>query len=289
MTSTLPWFRMYHEARTDAKLRSLADDEFRVWFNLLCYAAEQGTDRGTIECIDGFLLSIEVAGGDEELLRRTLQKLERLRIIQWNGDANDPGDCLTFCHFNDRQYDKPSDHPDRVSERVKRHRAANVTPVKRDVTPSNALEEIRVDKTRVEKSRTTTPPTPSKPDEDDSPAAPVREAYPAEFENVWTQIPTGHGSKKKTHDQWRKLKPAERDELLAVMPRWAASDRWQRGFVKDPAVWLRDGYWRNPPVANAAPKTNGKPTSTDQVRASFSDYFADKERRAAAEKQGAIS
>ena len=38
--SRYPWFRMYSEARVDAKLRSLSADEFRVWFNLLCLASE---------------------------------------------------------------------------------------------------------------------------------------------------------------------------------------------------------------------------------------------------------
>jgi hypothetical protein len=147
----MPWFRMHHEARTDAKLRTLADDEFRVWFNLLCYAAEQD-NRGRIECADDFLLAIEVAGGDESLMIRVLQKLARLRIICWDGDEDVPGDTLTFINFDNRNYDKPSDHPDRVSERVKRHRAKNETPVKRDVTRSND-PDTDTDKTRKEESR----------------------------------------------------------------------------------------------------------------------------------------
>jgi hypothetical protein len=162
----MPWFRMHHEARTDAKLRTLADDEFRVWFNLLCYAAEQD-NRGRIECADDFLLAIEVAGGDESLMIRVLQKLARLRIICWDGDDDEPGDTLTFINFHDRNYDKPSDHPDRVAERVRRHRAKNETPegaeetpsikevtlLKRDVTPRNDPDKIRIDKTRQEEKR----------------------------------------------------------------------------------------------------------------------------------------
>lgn len=154
MVRTFPWFRMYYEARTDAKLHSLADDEFRVWFNLLCYAAEQVDDRGAIDTEDGFLVAVEVAGGDEELLHRTLHKLERLRIIEWSEDESDHR--MLFSHFDDRQYDKPSDAPEQTRERKRKSRAqqqqsADVTPMSRPVTPSHAQEEKRVERDREEK------------------------------------------------------------------------------------------------------------------------------------------
>ena len=74
------WFKLYAEARTDAKLRSLTDAQFRVWFNLLCYATEQETP-GTIEAEDDTLLALEIAGGDVDLMNATLQRLEALRIV----------------------------------------------------------------------------------------------------------------------------------------------------------------------------------------------------------------
>lgn len=143
--SKMPWFRLYHEARSDAKLRLLADDEHRVWFDLLCFASEQET-RGTIATGDDrFPLAVEVAHGDIDLLARTVSRLVKLRIL------TDSGDRLTFLHFSDRQYDKPSDAPERVAERVTRHRkgvttrkVATETPVKRDETPvlfNTELEE----------------------------------------------------------------------------------------------------------------------------------------------------
>jgi hypothetical protein len=132
----MPWFRLYHEARSDAKLRLLPDDEHRVWFDLLCFSSEQET-RGSIEAGDDrFPLAIEVARGDMELLTRTLDRLVKMRIIA------DGGDRLTFLHFKDRNYDKPSDQPERVAERVTRHRESvsnrqvvSETPVKRGETP----------------------------------------------------------------------------------------------------------------------------------------------------------
>lgn len=141
----MPWFRLYHEARSDAKLRLLADDEHRVWFDLLCFASEQDT-RGSIATGDDrFPLAVEVAHGDIDLLARTVARLVKLRIV------TDSGDRLTFLHFSDRQYDKPSATPERVAERVTRHRkgvtaekSCDETPVKRDETPvlfNTELEE----------------------------------------------------------------------------------------------------------------------------------------------------
>jgi hypothetical protein len=132
----MPWFRLYHEARSDAKLRLLADDEHRVWFDLLCFASEQET-RGSIATGDDrFPLAVEVSHGDIDLLARTVARLVKLRIV------TDSGDRIVFIHFPDRQYDKPSATPERVAERVTRHRkgvttakSATETPVKRDETP----------------------------------------------------------------------------------------------------------------------------------------------------------
>jgi len=150
----LPWFRLYHEARTDAKLAYLADDEHRVWFDLLCYAAEQST-RGTVHGVDMFLLAIETARGDAELLNRTIDKLVRFRIITLEAST------ITFINFLSRQYDKPSDAPEAVRERVARHRETRATAppldVKRDVTRSNALEERREEEKRVEETEDVPP------------------------------------------------------------------------------------------------------------------------------------
>lgn len=130
------WFRMYYEARTDNKLKHLDDSEFRVWFNLLCFAAEQ-EERGVIPAQNRYKLAVEVASGNEELLERTLDKLCKLDII-----SNDGG-TIAFIHFKDRQYDKPSDYPEEVRERVRRHRgrkSSGETPCNAPVTPGNAID-----------------------------------------------------------------------------------------------------------------------------------------------------
>lgn len=152
----LQWFRMYAEARTDAKLRSLSDAEFRVWFNLLCYAAESENQRGTVDLSDPFIVALEVAGGDEELLSRVCHALSRLRIVE------ERDGIVTFINFTRRQYDKPSDTPEKTRERKQKSRAntrdsGEKPPMSRDVTPGHAYTQIRKDNKDVGEGSPTSP------------------------------------------------------------------------------------------------------------------------------------
>ena len=129
----MDWFRMYTEARNDAKLRSLNDSQHRVWFNLLCFASEQ-QDRGTIDGYDMDLLAVEVASGDVDLLSETIQRLQRLRIIEVEGDT------ITFLNFAKRQYEKPSDKPEATRERKRRQRERDRNKCHTNVTPCHATD-----------------------------------------------------------------------------------------------------------------------------------------------------
>ena len=142
----MDWFKLYCEARNDAKLRALPDDQFRVWFNLLCYAAEQ-EERGTIPVIPPRLLAAEVANNDPGLLRSTLESLVELQMI-----ALAEGGEILFLAWHKRQRRKPSDEPEAVAARVAKHRESRretpqpapaetpVTPCNAPVTPRNAIE-----------------------------------------------------------------------------------------------------------------------------------------------------
>jgi len=135
----MKWFRMYYEARNDKKLALLSDAQHRTWFWLLCFAAEQEGHRGVIQGYTDKLLAVEVCGGDVDLLNATLAILDEYRITERNAEG------ITFIAFRKRQYDKPSDEPEAIAERVIRHRNAKCvsrndlstfeTLVKRDVTP----------------------------------------------------------------------------------------------------------------------------------------------------------
>jgi DnaD/phage-associated family protein len=155
----MKWFRLYSEARNDAKLRYLTDSEFRVWFNLLCFAAEQ-VERGAIPAMSTTLLSVEVASGDRELLESTLEKLQELQIV-----FIDEGDSIEFVSWQKRQYEYESDKPENVRKRVKRHRERQKKRrCNDDVTSSN--ENV------TSKKRAETPPD-TDPDTDPDTEVPV--------------------------------------------------------------------------------------------------------------------
>jgi hypothetical protein len=165
------WFRLYAEVRNDAKLRALTPAQRWVWLSLLCYASEQPT-RGTIADVDRDLLALECADGDTDLLDTTLARLVKMRMLAQDATG------LVFIHWTDRQYDKPSDAPGAVRQRVAAHRArrrAEDTPPdtedrvtgddgNADVTPGNAVQRIYTEQ-RVH--RTESEDAPARADEDD--------------------------------------------------------------------------------------------------------------------------
>lgn len=163
MAPRYEWFRMYSEARTDAKLDALTDAEHRVWHRLMCFASDQPV-RGMIQGYDLDLLAVEVAKGDAELLSATVERLARLRVV--TADAA----SLTFINWEKRQYDKPSDLPDARAQRKREERARSrgVTPESRDVTRCHTIDEDEE------------PEGESEPELAAS-AAPAREAVPVEF------------------------------------------------------------------------------------------------------------
>lgn len=125
----IPWLKLHTEARNDAKLRSLDDRTHRVWFNLLCYAADQKT-RGVIAGHKEKLLAIEVAAGDVQLLRDTLAELVELEIVTVEGEE------IAFINFAKRNR-KPSDEPDAVAQRKRDQRERE--SMSRDVTPRHDM------------------------------------------------------------------------------------------------------------------------------------------------------
>lgn len=135
MANPYSWWRCYNDARTDNKLRLLTDAQHRVWFNLICMASEQHEDRGAVPCDDMDLLAVEAATGDMDLLLATRDQLIRLKIIEVTDGA------WRFRRWLHRQYDKPSDWPENVRERVQKHRAKRAeTPDPEGVTPGHAMK-----------------------------------------------------------------------------------------------------------------------------------------------------
>lgn len=144
------WFRMWSEAKNDAKLDALSDAEFRCWFKLIC-AASENEPRGEVETSDHELLALELRV-DEAALESALQRMERLRLVQFDGTV------AVFPSWDDRQYEKPSDRPEATRERKRRQRekgvtSEGVTPMSRDVTPTSREGVTPTEQNRAEQSR----------------------------------------------------------------------------------------------------------------------------------------
>lgn len=132
-----PWFRLYHEARTDPKLATLTDAQFRQWFNLLCLASEQPT-RGLIQFRSFRMLALQVTRCTEQEIADTLTILADLEMVEFSDYE------VSFINWEKRQFDKPSDTPEatRARQRLKRERDKNNGHApSRDVTPRHATEE----------------------------------------------------------------------------------------------------------------------------------------------------
>jgi hypothetical protein len=132
---------------------------------------------------------------------------------------------------------------------------------------SNAVSNSDVTPPLIPKPKPSPKPS-TQPTEDEHTArsAPVRVSYPDDFELFWKEYPSGNGSKKSAYEQWRKLKPDEdlRLEIMHGLSLWNRSDRWQRGYVKDSARWLRDQLWSNPPADQPRASPNGQHISPQE-------------------------
>lgn len=281
----LPWFHMHTEARTDRKLATLTDREHRLWFNLLCFAAEQD-ERGVIPPTEDYLLSIEIGCHDCDELDALLRRLELLRMVSRDvtpSHADNESVTLghiTFIHFEDRNYDKPSDRPEATRERKARQREKerDIEHESRDVTPSHGVDKSREDKKRVEERNGAHAPT-----ENMSKSPPP--IYSDDFLTFWQQYPTGHGSKKLAFDAWRKLKPnaALQADMLAGLAKWNACDQWQRGFVTHAERFLKNRMWEDePPIGTVVPQS--KNANGFGPKGPDADWFANKAREL--ERQG---
>jgi len=129
----MPWFRLYTEIRTDPKMQALSDLEFRAWLNILCLSAESKV-RGVICIEEGLAYPVEGLARalfiSIEELTSCFNKFQKLRMIDVDQDG-----IIAVIHFDDRQYEKPSDKPEEVLKRVRKHRVtksnADVTQAKR--------------------------------------------------------------------------------------------------------------------------------------------------------------
>lgn len=159
------WFRVYHEAVFDRKLRRLPPWARWLWVTVLTMASMSSrrgyilnaTERDFADTA-GFD-SVGEDAIDTAAVRWALAEFEKTKMIRKVRGG------WSVVNFARRQYDFPSDRPDRVKTRVQRSRQAHLkskgnTDVTRRVTTKRGASngERREEKRRKEKR--ISPPTP---------------------------------------------------------------------------------------------------------------------------------
>jgi DnaD/phage-associated family protein len=154
----LAWLKLYTEIRSDPKMRRLDDAEFRIWITVMCLAAES-SKRGYLLLAPGLPLTLEDIALETnkpiEVVEAAFVKFQALKMV----DLREEDNCYYLINFDKRQRKKPSDEPEAVNERVRRHRQkkansssvtpscnANVTPMKRGCNATETEADTETDK-----------------------------------------------------------------------------------------------------------------------------------------------
>jgi hypothetical protein len=268
----MKWFRFYHDAIDDPKVQRLPGELFKFWINLLCLGS-RSAERGVIS-LDVEAIAFATRVTDEDAAAMLADLVQR-------GLLEENDETFQLHNWSTRQQQS-----DNVSERVKRHRERKnaqdeTLPETLHVTPTETLPETEFPSSRergeidTETERDETQTHGADAPERVSDPKPPR--YPEHFEVFWRAYPTGHGSKKLAFEQWRKIPAAERQAVMDGLDAWKASDRWQRGFVKDAQRWLRDRQWDDPPPAppqDPTPLRRSPPNVQTHRHDDEIDYFA---------------
>lgn len=162
----MTWFRLYHDLPNDRKLRKFTPQQKWAWVVLLCLASES-KERGFIDNSDEDDLADYCGFESTQDFQYFLDKLRQKDMIEPTEGR------IRITHWEDRQYEKPSDKPEAIKARVAKHRAKKKVKKEKPVTPCNALQtQSNADETPEKHPEThrsdtdteqkkETPPTPS--------------------------------------------------------------------------------------------------------------------------------
>lgn len=164
----MPWFRLYPELLKDPKLRRFNTVQKWLWITAMCEAS-QSNERGKLFIAEGVDYTdndlAQAAGlspAEFDQAQGFIELCVTLKMMERHADGG-----VTLTNFLSRQYEKPSDSPDKTRERKRKERAkkaekkklkdvpnvdvpvisdhsdnshADVTPMSRSDTPSHAID-----------------------------------------------------------------------------------------------------------------------------------------------------
>lgn len=242
------WAKIDHGFFRHPKVVSIGKDAKFMYIAALCYCGENMTD-GVIPAAALRLLGAEL---DIKNPARAARELADSGL--WKA-RNDGGfEVNDYLDYNESSSERKAKQ-EAAKERMQRSRSQNVRA--NNERSSREVRELEEEKEKeTEKEHTNDAPDgagasdpPGDQNDDGGKPKRPRDNYPDDFETFWRAYPTGHGSKVKAFDQWRRIKPDDdlRTEIMAGLDRWKRCDRWQRGLVKAAEIWLRDAWWADTP------------------------------------------
>lgn len=233
----MQWFRLHDDVLDDPKVQKLSPQLFKHWINLLCLASKNNP-RGTLPDLNTIAFRLRLS---DDKAWTVLSDLISAGLIEHKGDGNyEPH------NWNKRQYDKPSDHPERVTARVRKHRNADVTPLKRAETPLYTDTD-----TDTEKSTPPVSPSPGEPKP--TSARTIKTPVPENFLNdlpplVWSSM----GREQNMNDD------ELRRETEKMVDHFKAKGERRADWVATWRNWMRSDY-RKP---RGSPHVNGREDAT---------------------------
>jgi hypothetical protein len=86
------------------------------------------------------------------------------------------------------------------------------------------------------------------------------------FEHYWAAVPV-RVKKKSAQDLWKRKRLDGKIEIILadIEKRKKEDDRWLRGFIPDPPVYLRQERWEDEIVKPVNPITGAVPPVTDEA------------------------
>ncbi len=209
------WFKFYGaEYLSDPKMDRLSVQERSCWLTLLCMASQS----------DGMIKFLSLEG----LLAKSGISFNPYDSTEWDEAQNvlhnfqkyEMIEVSSMGVVKILNWEKRQEHNLTVNERVAKHRAkskALVSNVTTNVTYVTS-EENRIEENRIEENT---------------------------FSSFWESYPN-KTNKKKTQDLWESKKlNTKLEEILLFLEKANNTDRWKKGFIKAPDVFLRNESWND--------------------------------------------
>ena len=207
----MKWFKFYgQDYLSDPKMLALTSDERSCWLTLLCYSSVN--DNGMIKNLSEQQLMMQ-SGMDfmQEDWGRTVGVIEKLKNLEMIHIDNGK---IIIINWQKRQETNLTSY-----ERVKKYRKK-----KHNDNTMITLEENRREENRRDKEE---------------------DVAVATFDQFWEEYPKKE-LKKKSLEIWKRKKfDVKLKVILDFIIKAKETDRWQKGYVKQPPAFLNGECWND--------------------------------------------